>query len=133
MIDKEKLYDLLYAKADKLLKQYNPCNIRVEQGKLICNNASMCKRNGESLCCADCDYLGNNGCTTNCLGCKLGMCWLGRSFEHIFNSDEYDALYHINIPQEFIQTMDKLRKIMHRYGLGRIRCSKEELFNLVTI
>lgn len=29
MINREKLYDLLYNKADRLFKQYNPCNIHV--------------------------------------------------------------------------------------------------------
>ena len=27
MIDRKKLYDLIYAKADRLLKKYNPCQI----------------------------------------------------------------------------------------------------------
>ena len=133
MLDKIKLYDLLYAKADKLLNKYNPCGIHIKQDKIICNNSYMCKRNGEDLCCGNCEYLGSNGCTTNCLECKLGMCCQGSDFNLTFNGYDNMALNHINISQEFIQAMDKLRKIMYKYGLGRMRCSKEELFDLVTI
>lgn len=118
-----KLYNQLYEKADKLLKQYNPCNIRIEQNKLVCNNAYMCKTKGESLCCCGCKYLSNNGCTVECLECKLGMCWAGDSIDYTFKN----TLVHINISEEFIYKMDKLRKIMRKYKLAGIRRTKEEV------
>lgn len=124
MIDRWKLYDLIYAKAGKLLKQYNPCNIRIENDKLICNNKKMCKRNGESLCCGGCKFLEENGCTTNCLECKVGWCWQGENANYTFNND----LQHITISQVFINKMDKLRKIMFRYKLGGLRNSKKTVF-----
>jgi len=131
MIDRWKLYDLIYNKANKLLKQYNPCNIRIKEsndrlfGKLICNNEYMCKRNGESLCCSGCKYLGHNGCTIKCLECKVGWCWQGKTCKDIFEDD----LLHVNMPRTFIHKMDRLRKIMKKYQLNKIRTSKEEIFS----
>ena len=66
MIDRRKLYDLIYNRVDKIIKKYNPCNIQLK------NKGVVCKRG--RLCCDGCFYLSDNGCTTNCLGCKFTFC-----------------------------------------------------------
>ncbi|GAG08708.1 unnamed protein product, partial [marine sediment metagenome] len=125
MIDRWKLYDLIYDKADKLLKRYNPCNIRIENGGLVCNLESDSK----TLCCSHCQYLGENGCTTKCLGCKIGMCWQGDSMQKtVFDILQKNLFNLCNIPHKFINQMDRLQKIAYKYDLNRIRTSKETLF-----
>jgi len=127
MIDRWKLYDLIYDKADKLLKQYNPCNIRTENGTLICNNKYMCDSYGESLCCEDCEYLGNSGCTTKCLACKVALCrcenrgWISR--------EKFDECCEcISASIEFKNKMYKLVRITQKYSLFVLRASKKETF-----
>lgn len=131
MRDHEKLYDLIYAKADKLLKQYNPCNIRVENNVLVCNNENMCERSGESLCCGDCEYLGENGCTTKCLACKVGMCWAGDNMQYTIYVRLGKNLFNLrHISYKFINQMDRLQKVCRKYRFNKVRMSKEELFSI---
>ncbi len=125
MINRWKLYDLIYDKADRLLKQYNPCNIRIKDNVLVCNNKYMYMEYGEYLCCSGCEYLGEKGCTTKCLSCKTGSCWEGDSWKIAFNNN----LSHISISKIFIHKMDKLKRIMYRYKLGGCRINKNKKFN----
>jgi len=131
MINRWKLYDLIYNKADKLFEEYNPCNIRVKDNVLICNNKYMCKKYGKDLCCSGCRYLGEKGCTIKCLSCKVGMCWEGHTCETMFKKD----LSHINIPKVFIHKIDRLKRIAYKYQLSFTRTSKEDVFakQLITI
>lgn len=64
---KIKLHDRLYRHADKLIKKHNPCEIK--NGKCIY---------GEP-CCTDCEHLTKNGCSVNCLRCKLYLCRFARN------------------------------------------------------
>jgi hypothetical protein len=135
MVNRKILYDLLCIKADKLIKQYNPCNIRVEQtdflfGRVVCNNKYMCHIKGENLCCGSCKYLGKTGCTTNSLGCKLGMCWQGDTFAETFCVSN-DDLENTQISQKFIIKMDKLQKIAIKYDINSIRRNKDWLLELL--
>jgi len=66
-INKQKLYDLICNKVDKIIKKYNPCGIQIKKGKVTC-------KQGKMRCCNNCFYLSNNGCTVKCLGCKFGFC-----------------------------------------------------------
>ena len=119
----DKLYDLIWAKADRLIKQYNPCNIRYTDNGLRCNNACMVKDCGNDLCCGGCKWLDKKiGCTVKSVGCKVGTCWEGSTWYDIFEDD----LSLINIPDTFITQMDRLRKIAFRYNLSAYRMSKEE-------
>ena len=124
MINKSKLYDLIYAKADKLFKEYNPCNIQKnKRGKLTCT-CQFYKDGSVGLCCTrhgekdnKCKYLSDSGCTTNCLSCKLYYCkYKGR---HISQKD-YDR---------FIKELQTLRSICYKYELhGNYFVSKEDIF-----
>ncbi|KKN73089.1 hypothetical protein LCGC14_0403980 [marine sediment metagenome] len=103
MINREKLYDLIYNKADKLFKQYNPCEIGKNIfGEICCRNTLSTK-----LCCTGCEHLSKNGCTVRCVACKLCLC--------VGTGSIYLKLY-------------KLRKVAYKYNLYRIRCSKKEIF-----
>lgn len=64
---KIELHDRLYRHADKLIKKHNPCEVK--NGKCIY---------GE-FCCNDCEHLTKNGCSVNCLMCKLHLCWFASS------------------------------------------------------
>jgi hypothetical protein len=99
------IYDALYIMADQLIKKYNPCQIYKDAAGEAC-----CVRNHP--CCSGCKFLGPNGCTTKCLGCKLGLC---------------TAAADANIEQYRILT--KMRYIAQRYGLSNIRTSKKEIFD----
>lgn len=77
------LYDRIYDIADKLFKKYNPCNIHTKNGKLYCIRHNEHWNATLYLCCGGCvgNYYGGkrnhwskNGCTTECLPCKLYLC-----------------------------------------------------------
>jgi len=103
MIDRWKLYDLIYNEADKLFKKYNPCEI----GKNIFGE--ICCRHTDSiqLCCTECSHLSKRGCTVRCLACKLCLC-VG------------DGMVS--------KRLNKLRKIAYKYDLYHARMSKKEIF-----
>ena len=74
-----KQYSQIYAEADAIIKERNPCGIRSEaDGRVSCNRTRHdphYERNGKSeLCCTNCKHLGPQGCTVESLGCKLGAC-----------------------------------------------------------
>jgi len=61
------MYDYLYDKATMLFNEYNPCAVRY--GTCVSGRGG-----GNEFCCFGCDYLGDNGCTTRALSCKLYLC-----------------------------------------------------------
>jgi hypothetical protein len=61
-MDREAKYNELCDKADALLAQYNPCEIK--DGK--------CKRG--YFCCDGCIHLVNNSCSIRSLLCKVWIC-----------------------------------------------------------
>jgi len=108
---------MIYTKADRLLKQYNPCNIHIDitTNKLVCNNKCMCIKNGEKLCCKQCKHLKTNGCTIKSLGCKVGGCFEGHSW------DTMNRRLRLNLSPEFIKQMDRLMCITDKYNINQIR------------
>ena len=72
-MNKSQLYDLIYNTADKLFKQYNPCNIcKDKHGTIGCNNLAY--EQSFYLCCYQCKYKSKKGCRVKCLACKLSLC-----------------------------------------------------------
>lgn len=73
------LYDALYDKGVAALKEYNPCNIRMLEGVVICNGGYS-RKDGKinwtmlRSCCAGCKHLGTEGCATKSLSCKVWLC-----------------------------------------------------------
>lgn len=69
-------YNAAYDIADKYVKKHNWCNIREENGVILCNNLNYSGKKG--LCCEGCSHLGDKGCTVKSLGCKVGYCEFGK-------------------------------------------------------
>ena len=118
-----KLYDLIWIKADKLIRKYNPCDIQHMYGlSVVCNNDYMVKSRGSKLCCGGCKWLSHDGCTVKSVGCKVGTCWVDESWRVVTKRD----LCNKDIPITFIRQMDRLCKIAKRYRIYGARKSKEE-------
>ena len=116
-MNKSKLYDLIYDKADKLFKKYNPCKIHTnDDGEVSCLRQKT-SRPKNSLCCSVCNKnINNKGCSVRCLSCKLFVC--GRL---IYNGGKY---------KEFFYELSKLRSIAEEHGIPTTTfyTSKEEVF-----
>lgn len=66
-------YDRLYREAQAILDKYNPCNVKIENGKAVCNSTRAGE--SESPCCGGCQHLTEGiGCTVSALTCKLWLC-----------------------------------------------------------
>ena len=79
MINRNTLYDLVYNKADKLFKEYNPCKIKCKKNNISCIMHSVGRPNNK-LCCYSCEkHWSDKGCTIKCLYCKLYLCDAARS------------------------------------------------------
>ena len=119
-MNREKLYDLIYAKADKLFKQYNPCNIRMEQPDLFAKDKIlMCKKyqyenQQNGLCCKRCRYLRSNGCAVKCVGCKTGFCvssvYMGEALEYFD-----DCAKQLDVNPLMKKQLRKLHKLAYKY------------------
>jgi hypothetical protein len=95
------LYDELYAKANTVLAEYNPCAIKNGQ----------CFR-GEP-CCEDCNYLSRKkGCTVQSLACKLFLCQAA-----------------INKFPECYAELKAIREIAEDHHILGYRTSKEDIFS----
>lgn len=137
MVNLSKLYDLIYAKADRLFKQYNPCNIHIDKrGQLVCNNPKYSyNRPGQqlqfwnSLCCVGCKYLGNDGCTTKCLGCKVGLC---RTESRYYISEEAfsQCCETLKVDKVFRKKLHKLAIIANKYKLVKLHSTKTDIKSL---
>jgi len=64
---KSKKYNIICKLISKIIKKYNPCDIQSKNTKVTCKAGKPC--------CTGCFYLSDNGCVTNCLGCKLTFCY----------------------------------------------------------
>jgi hypothetical protein len=60
--------------AEAVFKQYNPCKVKLKDGKFSC--FAMREYNLEKSCCDmySCKLMGESGCTTKNLSCKLFLC-----------------------------------------------------------
>lgn len=134
MINLDKLHDLIYTKANRLFKKYNPCNIHIDKRKqLVCNNPrySYDKPNQQlqfwnDLCCGGCKYLGDNGCTTKCLGCKVGLCRTGDRYE--ITEGAFDSCCKIlKVNEVFRKKLHRLAKIANKYKLVKLHSAKTDL------
>lgn len=100
---KIKLHDRLYRHADRLIKKYNPCEVK--NGKCL---------DGD-FCCGSCEHLTENGCSVNCLSCKLHLCWMARAKFYTLNRTlermSQKACYHniLGIRQSREQVIKKLQ------------------------
>lgn len=67
-----RVHNTLYRKMQKLLDRYDPCQRSTdpETSKIQCR----IYRDISACCWNKCKYKTNNGCKTECLGCKLHLC-----------------------------------------------------------
>lgn len=105
-----KLYDEFYDEIDKLLKKYNPCEIK--DGACIENREGY-THNKSGCCCQRCPYVGKNGCRVKCLGCKAGLCPFVRRR---------------GCSKELIGELNKIRLDIPVY-MSSIRISKKSIVN----
>lgn len=138
MINLSKLHDLIYAKADRLFKQYNPCNIHIDKRKqLVCNNPkySNDKPNQQlqfwnnSLCCVGCKYLSDSGCTVKCLGCKVGLC-RSESRSRVTEQAFHQCCETLKVNKVFRKKLSRLVKIANKYKLVKLHSTKADLKSL---
>jgi len=105
------IYDDLYARASAIVAKYNPC--KITKGKC---HAGRCVKDG--LCCGGCRFLGENGCTTQSLICKVWLCFVGvRGYGRDERTDSVVNLY--------FDEMQPIIKEMKHYALDSPRCDKE--------
>ena len=103
--DVSQQYDEAYYKAQALFDEYDPCQHVIHPcGGLTC----VAKHTPGPLCCPDCEYHSDTGCTVMCLGCKVSLCYAAG------DNDEF---------------RDKMAaiKVGLPHGLLNIRVSKEEV------
>jgi len=109
-----KRYDRLFAKASKLIKEYDPCRFegslcKLKRGRDYFYEANIYKYNG---CCGKCSHLTKNGCSVQSLGCKLFLCETVRNENPILT-----------------RKINKITCAAHLFSMARVFMSKEELFN----
>ena len=110
LISKSFLYNFLYFIANQLIKYYNPCQIHKDiDGETVCVYYLK-------WCCRDCKFLGPNGCTTKCLGCKLHLCTKAAKVNA--------GLYKV---------FSKMKSIARKHELDGIRRSKKEVMNRLSL
>jgi hypothetical protein len=72
LLETAKLHDELYEKGVEILEKYgNPCQENF--GKIL-RPKSLDIKGIVCPCCEGCEYLGDSGCTTQSLLCKLWVC-----------------------------------------------------------
>lgn len=75
-INKSKVYDSIYADAERLFKQYDPCKHDQAEGRCIGYPKDTSRRadNAWCNCCHGCKWLSKHGCRVKSLSCKLWTC-----------------------------------------------------------
>lgn len=72
--DKIQLYRDLYDGMDEVLKELDPCQITIVDGKTVCNGTKNNHRESNTLCCSNCMHLSKSGCRVKSLACKTWLC-----------------------------------------------------------
>lgn len=103
----EQIYDVLFDEADKLMKEYNPCQIT--DGECINTRYADTK----SCCCYGCKYLTPNGCSAKSLFCRLWTC----------------AYLEPTLSDEFKSRQEWLYNAALSFGLLHMRGSKQDHLN----
>lgn len=86
-----KLYNKLCDMVDDILIRN-----KVRKTCVICSTIEPINPYDNKLgCCAGCQYLGDNGCTTASLACKLWLCPVVQNM-HLIPQNELDMLFRIH-------------------------------------
>ena len=108
-MNREKLYDLIYNKADKLMKEHNPCNIHKDK-------RGRCRCSMGVTCCNNCQHIGFFGCVIENAMCRAFLCYKERK--------KYPVLG---------KKLGKLERILCKYKLHAYYITKEQLFEVKKI
>ena len=124
---KEKKYDIICNLVDKVIKKYNPCNIRLKKIGAVCKV--------KEICCSGCFYLSNNGCTTSCLGCKLTFCEDLKDDETTHKVMKLlKPLYVLAFLNDYIYIRSNKKEILTKINLTGDRCVEwRNIFNVAAI
>lgn len=121
-----RIFDMIYKEGERILKEFNPCQINGEMGTCTqgCEYARRCNSSFNnfiekeeytrkmSFCCHGCEHLGPTGCTVQALSCKLWLCSEARDLS----------------PAAF-QKLSRLRHHMDKWALGSFRAPKKAAIN----
>jgi hypothetical protein len=74
--NKIKYYEAQYDAISDLLREINPCDIRIVDGIPQCTGIRTGDADADegTLCCTGCNHLNSNGCMVKALGCKMWLC-----------------------------------------------------------
>ncbi len=82
MKELSEIYDDLYEQGQEVVDTFNPCEV----------NSGKCAGKDGTFCCGGCEYLGDAGCMTKSLRCKLWLCH-NRRMKHKECSKQLDEIY----------------------------------------
>jgi hypothetical protein len=117
-------YDELYDKADKLLKEYNPC--RIKCGSCQANRIDPKYNSTKQLCCGGCPYW-KNGCTVKSLACKLWLCG------PVQGKFPYPNNKKTELVSELVGKLEDIRNEAYKAGIPLLfRGSKEENMKMLS-
>lgn len=121
-----RIFDMIWKEADKILAEWNPCQINKEMGTCMAGCYYACRNNAgfknliefdkyvrdNSFCCNGCPHLGPEGCTVQALSCRLWLCDAARKYN----------------PTAF-EKLTILRRHMDKWCLGSFRAPKKAAIN----
>jgi hypothetical protein len=108
-----KKYDELYAKASKILDDFNPC--KIENGTCLSGRSG-----GRNFCCEGCPNLSQTGCTVKCIFCRTWICEEAAAAM----GESYKA---------FNELMTRIDDEAREYGMLVFRTGKEEIMQTIPI
>jgi hypothetical protein len=77
----ERIFDRLYAAAEKVIREHDPCKVKINQHGASCLDCISRKGQGDAsrlnkLCCAGCKFHTSKGCKANKpLTCRTWLCY----------------------------------------------------------
>ena len=104
-----KIYDDLYEQGQKIIDTFNPCEISNDKCARVVDSRFGLSQPFGYFCCQGCKYLGETGCTTKSLWCKLWLCY-SRTEKH----------------KECSKQLDRIHLLSHILGFFDGRRSKEQ-------
>jgi Leucine-rich repeat (LRR) protein len=86
---KKKIYQYMYRRLDSLQEKLDVCGWHMQRG------LSVCRKNHNKCCVGrrECKYLGNNGCRTKSLSCKMWLCKPATEYLEAIQANHKNPLY----------------------------------------
>lgn len=75
IIEKKEKYREFYETMDEIIKETNPCDVKIENGIATCRRSRRQNDTTGVLCCGGCKHLSmKKGCKVKSLACKIWFC-----------------------------------------------------------